>query len=149
MDDIKTQLKSVRALRRELRLLQEQERALLSPGGITYGVGKVQASPRDRVFETMEKKQELAKMIEDIEYLLALRQLEAVALIYSLDNPDYRTVLILYYLDGDRPKSWMDVAELMDYSESRVKHFHGWALAELEKRMSTGVGNMGGIPPPG
>lgn len=149
MDDIKTMLKSVRSLRRELDLLREQERALLSPGGVTWGTEKVQTSPRDRVFETMEKRQKLAEIIEDTEYLLAMRQLEAVVLIYSLDNPDYRMVLILYYLDGDSHRSWNDVAERMDYSESRVKHFHGWALAELEKKMRTASGNMGGIPPPG
>ena len=106
---------------------------MISPRGVSYGRTKVQSSLHDQTFETVEMVRKLAKKIGDIEYQLAMRQLEAVCLIYSLDNPDYRRVLILYYLDGHRQKNWNDVAELMDYSESRVKHFHGWALEELER----------------
>jgi hypothetical protein len=64
-----------------------------------------------------------------------MNYLQAFTLIYSLDNSDYRRLLILYYIDGDRSKEWNEVADIMGYSESRVKHFHGWALMEIEKRM--------------
>lgn len=131
----KTLLKSIRPLRQELKLLQEQERYILSPRAITYDGVKVQTSPKDQMLETVELNQRLSKKIEKMEHQLAMRQLEAMTLIYSLDNYDYRKVLILYYLDGDRKKSWNEVAELIGYSESRVKHFHGWALDEIERQM--------------
>ena len=131
----KTLLKSIRSLRSELKLLQKQEKYIFMPRAITYDGIKVQTSPEDRMLETIELSRKLSKKIERTEHQLAMRQLEAVSLIYSLDNPDYRKVLILYYLDGDKQRSWNEVAELVGYSESRVKHFHGWALAEIEKQM--------------
>ncbi len=132
----KTKLKMIRAKRRELELLRAQERLMLSPKAITYDGIRVQTSPQDHMFETVQAIQELSQFIERKLKDLAMDELEAMTMIYSLDNPEYRRVLLLYYMDGEE-KSWNEVAELMGYSESRVKHFHGWALAELDKKDST------------
>ena len=132
----KTKLKMIRAKRRELELLRAQERLMLSPKAITYDGVRVQTSPQDHMFETVQAIQELSRFIERKLKDLAMDELEAMTMIYSLDNPEYRRVLLLYYMDGEE-KSWNEVAELMGYSESRVKHFHGWALAELDKKDST------------
>lgn len=109
---------------------------MLSPKGIAYDGIKVQTSPTDRMLETVELIQELEQTIVEKKKELSMSYLQAITLIYSLDNSDYRRLLILYYIDGDRPKEWSEVADIMGYSESRVKHFHGWALTEIEKRMN-------------
>lgn len=134
---VKDLLKSVRPLRNELELLRQQERMILSPRAISYDGIRVQTSPQDRMFETVEALQKLSRLIQRKEEELAMRQLEAMTMIYSLNNSEYRKLLLLYYIDGDKQKRWNEVAELMGYSESRVKHLHGWALQELEKKDST------------
>lgn len=134
---VKDLLKSVRPLRNELELLRQQERLILSPRAISYDGIRVQTSPQDRMFETVEALQKLSRLIQRKEEELAMRQLEAMTMIYSLNNSEYRKLLLLYYIDGDKQKRWNEVAELMGYSESRVKHLHGWALQELEKKDST------------
>ena len=130
-------LRSVRPLRQELKLLRQQENLMFSPKAVSYDGIKVQTSPEDRMFETVEAIQRLGRLIQDKENELALKQLEAMTMIYSLNNSDYRKLLLLYYIDGDKPKKWNEVAELMGYSESRVKHLHGWALQELDGKVST------------
>jgi len=107
---------------------------MLSPKAIVYDKIRVQTSPEDRMLETVESIQELEREIEDKIHDLMLDQLTAFKMIYSLDSEVYRQVLLLYYMDGNKPKSWNEVADAMGYSESRVKHFHGWALSELEKK---------------
>lgn len=134
---VKDLLKSVRSLRNELDLLRQQERLVLSPRAISYDGIRVQTSPQDQMLETVEAFQKLSRLIRKKEEELAMRQLEAMTMIYSLDNSEYRKLLLLYYIDGNRQKKWNDVAERMGYSESRVKHMHGWALQELEKKVST------------
>ena len=131
----KALLKSIRSLRKEIELLQQEERLMLSPKGIAYDGIKVQTSPTDRMLETFEMIQELEKTIEEKKHKLAMSYIQAITLIYSLDNSEYRQLLLLYYIDGDKQKDWNEVADIMGYSESRVKHFHGWALTEIEKRM--------------
>lgn len=131
----KALLKSIRSLRKEIELLQEEERLMLLPKGIAYDGIKVQTSPKDRMLKTVEMIQELEDTIAEKKQELSMNYLQAFTLIYSLDNSDYRRLLILYYIDGDRSKEWNEVADIMGYSESRVKHFHGWALMEIEKRM--------------
>lgn len=128
-------LKSIRPLRHELKLLRQQEQAMLSPQAITYDKIRVQTSPQDRMFETVEAIQRLTNLIRRKEKELAEMQLEAMTLIYSLDKTDYRKLLILYYIDGEKQKRWNEVADIMGYSESRVKHLHGWALAEIERKI--------------
>ncbi len=130
-------LRSVRPLRQELKLLRQQENLMFSPKAVSYDGIKVQTSPEDRMFETVEAIQRLGRLIQDKENELAMKQLEAMTMIYSLNNSDYRKLLLLYYIDGDKPKKWNEVAELMGYSESRVKHLHGWALQELDGKVST------------
>lgn len=132
---VKDLMKSIRPLRNELKLLRQQERAMLSPQAITYDKIRVQTSPQDRMFETVEAIQKLGDLIQRKEKELAEMQLEAMTLIYSLDKTDYRKLMILYYIDGDKQKRWNEVADIMGYSESRVKHLHGWALAEIEQKI--------------
>ena len=128
-------MKSIRPLREELMLLRQQEQAMLSLQAITYDRIRVQTSPQDRMFETVDAIQKLGDLILRKEKELAEMQLEAMTLIYSLDKTEYRKLLIIYYIDGDKQKRWNEVADIMGYSESRVKHLHGWALAEIERKI--------------
>ena len=134
---VKELLKAVRPLRNELELLRQQERLTRSPKAISYDGIKVQTSQQDQMFKTVEALQRLSRLIQKKEEELAMKQLEAMTMIYSLNNSEYRKLLILYYIDGNKQKKWNEVADLMGYSESRVKHLHGWALQELEKKDST------------
>ena len=108
----KALLKSIRSLRKEIELLQQEERLMLSPKGIAYDGIKVQTSPKDRMLKTVEMIQELEDTIAEKKQELSMNYLQAFTLIYSLDNSDYRRLLILYYIDGDRSKEWNEVADL-------------------------------------
>ena len=128
-------LKSIRPLRHELKLLKQQEQMMLLPQAVIYDKIQVQTSPQDRMFKTVEEIKKLSFLIQIKEERLAKLQLEAMTLIYSLDKTDYRRILILYYIDGNKQKKWNEVADIMGYSESRVKHLHGWALAEIDRKI--------------
>lgn len=131
----KEMLKSVRPLRQELSLLKQQEQLMLSPKAITYDGIRVQTSPQDRMFETVEAIQKLERLIQTKERELAEKQLEAMAMIYSLEKTEWRKLLILYYIDGEKQRDWNEVADAMGYSESRVKHMHGWALKQIDEHL--------------
>ena len=68
----KALLKSIRSLRKEIELLQQEERLMLSPKGIAYDGVKVQTSPKDRMLETVE-------MIQELEDTIAVRLIEGYA----------------------------------------------------------------------
>ena len=89
---------------------------MLSPKGIAYDGIKVQTSTKDRMLKTVEMIQELEDTIAEKKQELSMNYLQAFTLIYSLDNSDYRRLLILYYIDGDRSKEWNEVADIMGYS---------------------------------
>ena len=98
---------------------------------VSYDGAKVQTSPEDRMPDTVDAIQRLGRLIQSKADDLARLSLEAME---SLDNPEYRRILILYYIDGNIQKSWSEVAHQMGYSESRAKHIHGWALQEIENK---------------
>lgn len=138
-------LKSIRPLRHELSLLRQQESLILLPGAISYDEIRVQTSPKDCMFETIEAIRRLDCLIQRKEKELAEMQLEAMTMIYSLDKIDYRKILILYYIDGNKRKKWNEVADVMGYSESRVKHLHGWALEEIERKIKDSTREHSGL----
>ena len=131
---VKRLLRAVRPTRNELELLRQQESMMASLKAVSYDGTKVQTSLEDRMPETVDAIQRLGRLIQSKERELAMLNLEAMTMIYSLDNPEYRRLLILYYIDGDIQKSWSEVARQMGYSESRTKHLHGWALQEIENK---------------
>lgn len=132
---VKDKLRMIRPLRQELELLRQQERIMLLPSAIAYDGTKVKNTPKDKMFETAQATLSLNRLIQKKERELAFAQLEAMTMIYSLNQTEYRRLLILYYMDGNREKRWNEVAHAMGYSESRVKHMHGWALMEIEQKI--------------
>nr|WP_296440730.1 hypothetical protein [uncultured Acetatifactor sp.] len=127
-------MRAVRPTRNELELLRQQEDLMASLKAVSYDGAKVQTSPEDRMPDTVDAIQRLGRLIQSKADDLARLSLEAMEMIYSLDNPEYRRILILYYIDGNIQKSWSEVAHQMGYSESRAKHIHGWALQEIENK---------------
>lgn len=68
----------------------------------------------------------------DIDKLVDLK-LELISFISRLENPTYRLLLELRYLEG---KTWEEVAEIMNYDLRLVYRLHGRALQEAEKLLN-------------
>lgn len=73
---------------------------------------------------------------EKISALAELR-LQAIDLIYRLDDPQERTVLMAYYVNCRMPDgsatNWDDVSRIMHLSTRQVQRIHAEALLNLEK----------------
>ena len=72
-----------------------------------------------------EIKREIAKKEEELKILKA----EALMKIESLDNEDYKNVLIYRYFDH---KKWSDIAAKMYASEKTVRRWHENALQAIK-----------------
>ena len=138
MQDVLQFLKGIRAKREELYVLKDARDDIyysLMPAGIRYDLDKVQTSPTDRMSETAgdlyEIQEKLNSMIDALNKDINL----AVNLIQQMPTPEYRQLLTLRYLGGDRKlATWENVAGDMGYSLDHVKGFlHGKAIAEARK----------------
>lgn len=135
--DILEFLKQIRSEKRELRLIMEREEELrlsLLPAAIRYDVSKVQVSPIDRTPEMMavlaeyeaEEDRHKAKLLGDITL--------ANKIINRIQNPDYRKLLKLRYIDGAKPLTWEQIADILEYSASSVRgYLHGRAIAQARR----------------
>lgn len=134
---IKQYLRSIRNEQKELWILKEKKDAIyysLLPSGIRYDRDNVQKSPSDVMPDKIIRITELTGEIDKRIRTLERNKVEAMRLIYSLDDTRCRQILILYYLtqkERGRLMNWLDVAEMIGYSEDWVKHMHGKALLEL------------------
>lgn len=134
----KEYLKSIRNEQKELVNLKAQKDSVyfsLLPSGIRYDRDRIQISPEDIFPDKVIRMTELTKEIDSHINYLERNKTKALRMIRKIENSKHRQVLILYYLtlnmDG-LPMSWIDVAELMGYSEDRVKHIHGDALISFD-----------------
>ena len=134
----KEYLKSIRNEQKELINLKAQKDSVyfsLLPSGIRYDRDRIQISPEDIFPDKVIRMTELTKEIDSHINYLERNKTKALRMIRKIENSKHRQVLILYYLtlnmDG-LPMSWIDVAELMGYSEDRVKHIHGDALISFD-----------------
>ena len=134
----KEYLKSIRNEQKELINLKAQKDSVyfsLLPSGIRYDRDRIQISPEDIFPDKVIRMTELTKEIDSHINYLERNKTKALRMIRKIENSKHRQVLIFYYLtlnmDG-LPMSWIDVAELMGYSEDRVKHIHGDALISFD-----------------
>ncbi len=104
----------------------------LLPSGIRYDTLKVQTSPDDQMARVMAEVDEYERQIREHLQKLIERQNIAFAHIGALERSDFRQVLTLYYLTGER-LTWHQVADKMDLSEQRIYQLHNEAIEELEK----------------
>ena len=131
----KTYLQKIRSERLEVVQLQETVDELiysLMPSGIRYDTLKVQTSPDDQMARVMAEVDEYERQIREHLQKLIERQNIAFAHIGALERSDFRQVLTLYYLTGER-LTWHQVADKMDLSEQRIYQLHNEAIEELEK----------------
>lgn len=131
----KTYLQKIRSERLEVVQLQETVDELiysLLPSGIRYDTLKVQTSPDDQMARVMAEVDEYERQIREHLQKLIERQNIAFAHIGALERSDFRQVLTLYYLTGER-LTWHQVADKMDLSEQRIYQLHNEAIEELEK----------------
>ena len=131
----KTYLQKIRSERLEVVQLQETVDELiysLLPSGIRYDTLKVQTSPDDQMARVMAEVDEYERQIREHLQKLIERQNTAFTHIGALERSDFRQVLTLYYLTGER-LTWHQVADKMDLSEQRIYQLHNEAIEELEK----------------
>lgn len=134
----KDYLKSIRKEQKEIKNLQEQKEAIyfsLLPSGIRYDKDRIQVSPEDMLPDKVIKMSELTKEINSYIEHLEKNKAKALRLIRKIEDSNHRQVLVLYYLTlntNGSPMSWIDVAELMGYSEDWIKHMHGDALKAFD-----------------
>lgn len=137
MEDVKLKLLQVRFMADELQQLYAVRAGIyqmltgttpvISPTG-TRGGGDV---------HRMDALAELTDCVDEkIDALAALRT-ETVELIYLLEDPRQRSVLLAYYVNCDKPDgsavSWDDVADALHLSRRQVMRLHAEAISALEK----------------
>lgn len=77
----------------------------------------------------IEKKDEVDRKIQTLEEKVANLKVEILVTIESLENEDYKNILIMRYLDT---LTWEEIASKMFYSLATIKRWHNKAL-ELVK----------------
>lgn len=135
----KMYLKQIRQEQIELRALVERSKALrwsLLPSAITYDKDQVQTSPSDIFSDRMVEACALMDVIDKHVDKLEHHRIEAINMINQIEQPQYRTVLTLYYIglrDTGHLMRWDDVARDMCYGVENVKKLHGRALQAFNK----------------
>ena len=137
MEDILKFLKQIRAKRRELNILQatiEELRFMLMPSGIRYDLDKVQTSPEDHLGRSVadlvaverRQKKQVERLLNDLA--------KAEQLIEAMPTPEYRELIRLRYIAGQKPLTWEQVSEQMGYTPVHVRgKLHGKAITEARK----------------
>lgn len=132
--DIKEYLRGVRKLSNNIESMKRMRERLkyeLLGHGIPIKQTFVQEStPIDKMASTMASVTDLEKEIEKRIRVLAKEQAEALAIIQTLKKPEYRAILIDYYLND---YTWEEVANLHGYAPKYVERLHGLALNELRE----------------
>ena len=139
MADIKDALKDIRAGRFEAISIERHRKALESKRLI----GEQSLEPHgkhpqaDRLSELTAEIDEVDKKLQKHTKNLLTQEKKLLDIINRIERSDYRQILYLRYLE-DTPLSWMQIADIMDYSESDIKRKHGKALAEARKLWGKG-----------
>lgn len=135
--DILLFFKNIRSERKELismLLHKEDVRLSLLPRAIDYSKDKVQSTPGDPMISMMERLEKIEvqeKMCQD--KILADIQ-TANDIINAMPTAEYRTIIRLRYIDGDRPMHWQDIALEMDRDPVDLRgRMHGLAIAEARE----------------
>ena len=99
--------------------------------GPTYGE-KIGSNPNRNIeapfMKWLFKKDEIDREIVKLEEKLNSLKAEAIVKIETLENEDYKTILIKRYIEGCK---WEEMANLIYVSKSTVKRWHKEALHSL------------------
>ena len=109
---------------------EEYERMSLSLPGQNYDGVRVDGTRNtDAPFvKWLMKKCDLDREIEALEQKLLNLKAEIMLCIETLDNEDYKNVLVLHYINS---LSWNEIAERLYVSETTVFRWHRQGLEQL------------------
>lgn len=119
-----------------LLLLSKRLRLDLLPSAIVYDKDQVQTSPSDVFSEKMLEVCEILDKIDKYTKEVVCNRYEALNLINKIENPKYRSILILYYVqpvDRYSLPRWADVAKALQDSEGNVRLANWRALKVFDK----------------
>ena len=133
--DSKEYLEQIRKLEHKIycmKLRSEYYNTMsLSIPGPTYGE-KIGSNPNRNTeapfLRWLFKKDEIDREIGKLEEKLNSLKAEAIVKIETLENEDYKTILIKRYIEGCK---WEEIANLIYVSKSTVKRWHEEALHSL------------------
>lgn len=126
----KEYLSQYSSLDREIHILQEQVKDLEEKAeSISHMSGSSNGSAFDKIGKTVaslvDTKNKIISMID--KFLVLKKEIEGV--IAELDNPKYRQILTLRYING---KKWEKIAEIMHMDLRWVHRLHGRALRKIQ-----------------
>ena len=133
--DSKEYLEQIRKLEHKIycmKLRSEYYNTMsLSIPGPTYGE-KIGSNPNRNTeapfLKWLFKKDEIDREIGKLEEKLNSLKAEAIVKIETLENEDYKTILIKRYIEGCK---WEEIANLIYVSKSTVKRWHEEVLHSL------------------
>lgn len=133
--NIKLILSSIRWDRDMITLLEELQqtnREKLLPKGVRYDKSVVQTSGSgDLIDRIVEENMKLDREIQRYKLEMIRQQEQALQLIRSLESPQERLILQLYYM-STRTITFRAIAARMNYSEKQIRRLHDQALEKLE-----------------
>lgn len=123
----------------DIRIKQKKEHAeelrqtVTSTGSFDYSKLKVQASiTDDKMGDTIIKIMELEYEIQQLIIDMHEQKNRIINEIHDLDNADYIRLLYMRYVEY---LSLEEIAVKMCFSYDRIRHMHGYALQEFQKKM--------------
>lgn len=133
----KQMLREIRTGRIELKALEEKRELIEAKAiritrdlsGMPMAHGKTDLS--SSVVGLMELDETIKQQIAEV----TEKEKTAINLIARMDSAKHRSLLTLYYIAGDYPHTWEDVAKKMGYSLPAVFKIHGKALLDLQEIM--------------
>lgn len=136
MMEVKRMLRDIRISKIEIRELEEKRdqvetRAVKITRDLTGmpSAKNVRTDLSNKVVGLLELDEALKQQIEEV----AKKEKTAVALISRMDSAKHRVLLTLYYISGNHPRTWEEVAREMGYSLPAVFKIHGEALLDLQR----------------
>lgn len=126
----------VRELRRLLEIADAKKLSTL-PGSMAPKDVQVQTSKRkDPLGDAISDYVDMAGLIEPKVKALKKHKSDALDMIYKIEDPRYREILLLRYFkvkeDGDRP-SWDEIADEIGYSYRHTTKTHHAAMEAFER----------------
>lgn len=135
----KEYLNQVRKLKRQtdskMRQCEDIREKITFLQGIDYEKDKIQSSVSDQLAETMAVLLDLEQ--ETVWYINKYNIMynEAVNRINGLSRKEYIDILMQRYLgDDDDKRKFEYIAYKTNYSYNRIRHMHGEALQEFERK---------------
>ena len=139
IEEVKKYFKTIRSeqleIIRMLEMIERKELGLL-PKAIVYDKDKIQTSPDDLLAKNEAEIADLTQIMRKKAAELRKKKVEAEKIVESLDYPEEREVMRLYYLSlkkDYRLFRWEEVAAKLGYTMRHTLRLHADALEQLIK----------------